>query len=81
VGDLDTRSIYLFFSCPTCQAINKQPISDVGFGFEMDLTVNDQAACQPFIECNCANCGTYLEKQIGRLTDVAVVKETNLSLS
>jgi hypothetical protein len=79
--NLDINTIYIFFACPACKMINQIPINDVGFGFEMDMTVNDPAACQPWIECNCMGCGTYLEKQIGRIIndDVESIQKEDLN--
>jgi hypothetical protein len=80
-AELDSDSIYLFFSCPACKMINQVPINDVGFGFEMDMKINNPAACQPWIECNCMGCGTYLEKQIGRIIndDVESIQKEDLN--
>jgi hypothetical protein len=61
---LDLHMIWVTWGCPDCKQVVHQNLYDMGFGFEMDLTVGENGSCEPWIETDCPYCGQHFENKL-----------------
>jgi len=61
---LDENFIWILWACPGCQHVNKVMVSDVGFGFEIDLQQKANGSVDAWFEADCQMCDMHFEKHL-----------------
>jgi len=66
MAELDMNQMWLTYTCPRCKHINQQSIHKVGFGIDLDLTVDENGRVIAWIEVKCDFCHIELERRLSK---------------
>ena len=61
---IDLEMMWVTWACPACELVAEQHIGNVGFAFDMDLTVDLDGNCKAYLNVICPHCSGEFRREL-----------------